>query len=133
MWKLINVFTRVGAVWNTEAEVKIETLKQLITEIMSLDHSKTFHRFIAHHKLNSKKFKAYMNKDSIGPGILLLILNLTKNTCKRKHHALQYEYYFCIYVTRAMEPSWQQWKIVKGLKCRLCKFSTTFESKSFLH
>lgn len=39
MRELVNVLTGVSAVWDTEAEVEIKTLQQVIAEIVSLYHA----------------------------------------------------------------------------------------------
>lgn len=39
--ELIDVFARVFAIRNTKAKIKVESLEQIVPEIVTLDHSET--------------------------------------------------------------------------------------------
>lgn len=42
--ELIDVLTGVSAVWDTEAEVKVKALQQVIAEVVPLDHAEVVQR-----------------------------------------------------------------------------------------
>lgn len=56
VWKLrelVDVFTRVSAVGNAEAEVEVEVLEEPTLEVVSLDHPKAVDGPVAHRELHA--------------------------------------------------------------------------------
>lgn len=47
------MFTGVLAAGHAEAELKVKTLEQLLSEVMSLDHPEVFYRHVPNCELNS--------------------------------------------------------------------------------
>lgn len=58
-WEFIDVFTGVLAAGHAEAELKVKTLEQLLSEIMSLDHPEVFNRHFSNCELNAGGSKTY--------------------------------------------------------------------------
>ncbi len=52
-WEFVDVFTGVLAAGHAEAELKVKTLEQLLSEIMSLDHPEVFYRHVSHRELHA--------------------------------------------------------------------------------
>lgn len=52
-WEFIDVFTRILAAGHAEAELKVETLQQPLSEIMSLDHPEVFYRQVSDRELDA--------------------------------------------------------------------------------
>lgn len=46
--ELVDVLTGVAAVWDAETEVKVETLEQVIAEVVPLDHAEVVQRPVSH-------------------------------------------------------------------------------------
>ena len=56
-WEFVDVFTRVLAARHAEAELKVETLQQLLSEVMSLDHPEVLYRHVSHCELDAGRTK----------------------------------------------------------------------------
>ncbi len=60
VWKLrelVNVFTRVAAVGDAKAKVKVKVLEEASLEVMPLDHTETVNRPVAHSELHTEVYK----------------------------------------------------------------------------
>lgn len=51
LWELIDVFTRVSAARDAEAEIKVKGLQQPLPEVVPLDHPETCHGPVTHSEL----------------------------------------------------------------------------------
>lgn len=56
-WEFIDVFTGVLATGHAEAKLKVKTLEQLLSKIMSLDHPEVFYGHVSDCELNAAGMK----------------------------------------------------------------------------
>ena len=54
LWKFVNMFTRVLAVWHTKAKVEVKTFQKPFFKVVPFNHAKVLHWFIADCEFNPK-------------------------------------------------------------------------------
>lgn len=64
--ELVDMLASVLAAGHAEAELKVKTLKQLLSEIMSLDHPEVFYRHVSDRELHTAKTKPASQTDRKG-------------------------------------------------------------------